>query len=294
MPKNYFLIIKKLFYILINNPVFFFKRIFFELKYFILPIPNAATAKKINGVSFNFDFNYSGEIKKMYFGNYQPIIVEILKKHLKKGDSFIDCGANIGYFSMIAAGFVGKSGQVHSFEPVPEYFQKLSGMSKNNRQYNIIANQFALGEEEKFKKIYISGKSGIGNNTFFPDFIACVKDNGSSSEEVAVRRLDEYIKEKNIKKIKLIKIDVEGFEFPVLKGLKNYFLECKKTGLFPLIICEICPKACAVQGYKLRDLFDYMKEFSYYPFEIINAKKRIDTSKMKGDEMVDILFKYIK
>lgn len=291
MPKNYRLIIKKLFYILANNPTFFFKRIFLELKYLILPAPKVAIVKKINGVLFNFDFDYSSEIKKMYFGNYQPIISEILGKYLKKGDIFIDCGANIGYFSMIAAGFVGEEGQVHSFEPVPEYFQKLEALSKMNSQYKIVVNQFALGEKEELSKIYIEGFSGIGNNTFFPVFLEGV---GNKAVEVPICRLDKYIKEKKIENIKLIKIDVEGFEFPVLKGLKNYFLECKKTGLFPLIICEICPKACSIQGYKLKDLFDYMKEFSYYPFEVFNTNKKIDIKRMKEGQMVDVLFKYAK
>ena len=63
MPKNHWLVAKRLFHILINNPIFFFKRIFLELKYFILPIPKVAIVEKVNGVSFNFDFNYSGEIK---------------------------------------------------------------------------------------------------------------------------------------------------------------------------------------------------------------------------------------
>lgn len=292
MLKNYCLIIKKLFHILINNPIFFFKRIFLELKYFILPVPKSAIVKKINGVLFDFDFDYSDEIKKMYFGNYQPIVSEIFKKYLKNGDTFIDVGANIGYFSMIAAGFVGKNGQIHSFEPVPEYFHKLENLSKNNSQYNITVNQFALGDEEKYSKIYISGRSGIGDNTFFPVFLENAGNNKTA--EVSIRRLDKYIKEKKIENIKLIKIDVEGFEFPVLKGLKDYFLKCKKTGLFPLIICEICPKACTIQGHKLRDMFDYMREFSYYPFETVNIDKRIDINKMSGDEMIDVLFKFNK
>ncbi len=293
MFKNCHLIINSLFYILVNNPTFFFKRIFLELKYFILPVPKVATIKKINGVSFNFDFAYSGEIKRMYFGNYQPIIIETLKKYLKNGDTFIDVGANVGFFTAVAAGLVGKKGQVHSFEPVPEYFQKLVSLAENNSQYDITANQFALGNEEKSNKIYIKGRSGVGHNTFFPCFLENA-GNGSKTAEVSIRRLDKYIKEKKIKNIKLIKIDVEGFEFPVLKGLKDYFLECKKTGLFPLIICEICPKACAIQGYKLKDLFDYMKEFYYYPFDIINIKKKIDINKIKEDQMFDVLFKFSK
>lgn len=293
MPKNCCLIIKKLFYILINNPPFFFKRIFLELKSFILPIPKSPGFKKINGVLFDFNFGYSDKIKQMYVGSYQPIISEIFRKYLKKGDTFIDIGANIGCLSAIAAGYVGENGQVHSFEPVPEYFRKLNALSKMNSRYNIVTNQFALGEKEELSKIYIEGPSDIGNNTFLPDsFDMDVKK--SKIIQVPVRRLDSYIKEKGLNNIKLIKIDVEGFEFPVLKGLSDYFAGCSRAGFCPPIICEIIPSAYSHLGYKVRDLLDYMSKFSYYPFEILNTRKRININKIEKEPIKDVLFKLCK
>lgn len=275
---------------LVDNPAFFFKRIFIELKYFILPCPKSPVFKKINGISFEFDFNLSPKVKRMYFGSYQPIISEILKKYLKNGDTFIDVGANIGYITAVGASLVGKGGWVYSFEPVPEYFQKLENFAKKNNQYKITVNQFALGDEERMGKIYIGGD--IGDNTFFPDLLNGIK--GVRDAEVPIRRLDKYIEENNINNIKLIKIDVEGFEFPVLKGLSDYFLKCCKAGSCPIIICEIIPSICSRLGYKLQDLFDYMKRFSYYPFEIINAKKMINIDKFFKKSLDDVLFKFNK
>jgi FkbM family methyltransferase len=292
MVKKFYQIVKKLFYIFAINPAFFFKRIFLELRFFFLPTPKCPVLKKINGVSFKFDFNFSPKLKKMYAGNYQPIIADILRKYLRNGDTFIDVGANIGYFSWIAAGLVGKEGEVHSFEPVPEYFQRLNNFAKINSQYNIVANQFAIGDEEKSGKIYIKGYPDIGNNTFFPVLLEAAKENKNKTAEVSIRRLDEYIKEKKLNNIKLIKIDVEGFEFPVLKGLGGYFSECSRTRLCPPIICEIVPAIYSHLGYELEDLFNYMSKFSYYPFEILNTKKRIDVNKIK--KIVDVLFKFCK
>lgn len=288
MLKKYYHILKKLFHILTINPGFFFKRIFLELKSFVLPLPKYPVSKEINGVLFRFDFNYSDQIKKMYFNTYEPGIVNILRNFLRKGDSFIDVGANIGYLSAVAAGCVGIEGEVHSFEPVPEYFQKLQNLAKINRQYKIKANQFALGNEEKFRKIYIGDRSNIGNNTFFPDLLTDAQKN--KTVEVPIRRLDKYIKETKINNIRIIKIDVEGFEFPVLLGLENYFPECLNTGFYPLIICEISSNVYPFSGYKLEDLFDYMKKFSYYPFEIINIRKRIDINKIRKKQLADVLF----
>ena len=136
--------IKQAFYALIINPGYFFRRIFLELRALILPTPNYPVSRKINGVLFKFDFDYSPKVKEMYFKTYEPRVGEILKTFLREGDSFIDVGASIGYFSAIAAGRVKKSGQVHSFEPIPEYFLKLKDFAQMNRQYKIKANQCAL------------------------------------------------------------------------------------------------------------------------------------------------------
>jgi len=279
--------IKRAFYILWQNPVFLFKRIFFELRARILPSPKQGILK-VNGVSFDFDFNFSHKIRKMYFVTYQPIIAEILKKYLKPGDTFIDAGANIGYFSFVAAGLVGKTGQVHSFEPVPEYFLKLNNFAKINQQYKIKTNRLALGDEEKTAEIFIKGGSDIGNNTFFPELLG---DEGERSIRVPVVRLDDYIKKNNLSDIKLIKIDVEGFEFPVLMGLSGYFEGCYKNNSCPAIACEVVPVIYHKLGYKVKDLFDYMSRFYYYPYEVLNTKKRLNISDIENKVFADVLFK---
>ncbi|MEK7665110.1 MAG: FkbM family methyltransferase [Patescibacteria group bacterium] len=271
------------------NPNFFLKRVFFEIAAAISPFPEQPVFKNINGVMINFDFKDEDKARKMYFGTFQPAIADILKKYLKKGDTFIDAGANVGYFTAVAAGLVGQSGQVHSFEPVQEYFQKLKNLKDKNSRYKITTNQLALGDKEKTEKIYIGGPSHIGDNTFFLDFLEGISE--VKSAEVKVVRLDKYIKDNDLCNIKLIKIDVEGFEFPLLLGMEEYFLECSKTGNYPKIICEICPKAYSYLGKKLEDLFDYMKNFSYEPFETINENIGVNINKLKERDVADVLFK---
>jgi FkbM family methyltransferase len=287
---NYLKTAKHLLHIFLVNPSFFLKRVFSELKVYILPLPEQPILKNINGILMSLDFNDRDKSKKMYFGNFQPAISSLFKKYLKNGDVFIDAGANVGYFSAVAAGLVGKTGQVHSFEPVPEYFKKLKNLSDANSRYKITANQLALGDKETTEKIYIGGPSHIGDNTFFPDFLEGISE--VRTADVKVCRLDKYIKDKGLSNIKLIKIDVEGFEFPLLLGMEEYFLECHKTGNCPVIICEICPKAYSYLGYKLEDIFNYMKKFSYEPFEVINEKNRVDINKLKERDVADVVFKH--
>ena len=76
-----------------------------------------------------------------------------------------------------------------------------------------------------------------------------------------MRSLSEYFESKSIQKVGLIKIDVEGAEWLVLKGLEKAFLR----GLRPTIICETSPEGCRRLGVSLADIFRYMSNFGYKP-----------------------------
>jgi len=230
----------------------------------------------------------------MYFNTFEPGVVDVLKRFLKRGDTFIDVGANIGYITAIGASLVGKKGWVYSFEPVPEYFSKLQELAELNSEYNIVVNQFALSDRRGQEKIYLSDYSNIGANTILPGLID--KEKIRDTIFINTARLDEYIEKENIKNIKVIKIDTEGFEYPVLLGFKNFFNKCRVNKLLtpPLIICEICPPAYKFLGYRLEDLFKYMEVFNYFPFSILNYKKEFSIKKIKKESTINIIFKVKK
>ena len=268
----------------LRYPDIFERRLIFGITS-LLRLPKLIMQKKTNGVIFEFDFAYDQAIRAMFTGKYETREIKVLKNILHPGDVFIDAGANIGYFSAIAAGLIGETGTVHSFEPVPEYFQRLQKMATMNPDYKIAVNQCALGETEGTAQIDVTGLSNIGWNTMVAGFMK--PEERKQTITVPVRRLDNYIKEHNLNNITLIKIDVEGFEFSVLKGLRGFLAE---TISKPAILCEINLEACALMGYHLKDLFDYMKEFGYSAFDMNN--KRIDWSNIK--ELSNILFKPTK
>jgi len=270
---------------LLSDPKFFFKRVFLELKSTFVPLPQSPLIKEINGIKFEFDFNYCSHVKRFYFGTYEARLVRILKTFLKEGDTFIDVGANIGYITAVAAGCVGKKGAVHSFEPIPEYFQKIKKIAEMNKGYKIIVNPFAIGDEEGKIKIYISSQIGC-------DTVISAKADGKNFLEVPVKRLDNYIIENKIHNIKIIKIDVEGFEFPVLKGLEEYFLKCRDNNFYPLVLCEIHPDWLPLVGSSLQNVFEYMAKFSYYPFDIIKLKRRISISEVEREPLINVAFKF--
>lgn len=274
--------IEKTVSLLATNPKLFFKYLAVRMKK-LVPLPKSPLQKKINGILFDFDFAYDPAIKKMYIGEYEIKIVEVIKKVLKKGSTFIDVGASIGYLSAIGAGIVGKTGQVHSFEPVPQYFYRLKKMAMTNPNYKIVPNQCALGEERGIANIYITSIQNIGWNTMVPGFMS--NETLKETLEVPVYRLDSYIKEKVLGNISLIKIDTEGFEFPVLKGLGNYF---EDTNHRPVIICEIAPSGYPLLGYTLAQLFEYMKKYNYNTYSLVDINAEVDITKL--EKTTDVVF----
>jgi len=102
--------------------------------------------------------------------------------------------------------------------------------------------------------------------------------------EVPIKRLDDYIKKRNLEKISLIKIDVEGFEFPVLKGLQKYF---ENTKYRPDIICEIQPSAYPLLDYTRDQFLEYMGGYGYEAYNIFAPRLKIDIAKFeKGDNVI--------
>jgi FkbM family methyltransferase len=249
----------------------------------ILPKPKGNFVHKVDGkISIPLNFEYDRAMKMMYLGLYEFELIAAVKKLLNEGDTFIDVGANIGYLTSAALSRVSKKGEVHSFEPVPEYFNRLEEVKHLNPNYNLILNQYALGESESKSMIDVSDVSNIGWNTIVPGMMEA--STRKQSIEISVKRLDDYIEQKKLKNISLIKIDTEGYEFPVLKGLKKYF----DQGNRPTIICEIAPAAYPLLDVSLEDLNNYMKQYGYSTFLIDDTSRQTDITTLTHTE--NILF----
>lgn len=279
----------------LQNPRLFWKYTAYRLKRFTPTWKNLKLKKGIadlGGVRFEINFDELGLdyfTKQMYFGCYQIALIEILKQQLKPGDVFLDVGANVGYVSAVGAGLVGTTGQVHCFEPVPQYARSLRRLAELNPSHTIAVNAMALGDIpgtlqlDSVKPPYSGGSSlvkGLVDLHGIPrEFVETI--------EVPIVRLDQYIQDRGIKRISAIKIDVEGFEFPVLRGLERYF---QTTGERPAILCEITtPAAYATLGTSLQELVDYMQRYGYRAYDIMNPRKLVDITQLTRG--ADVLFR---
>jgi FkbM family methyltransferase len=200
----------------------------------------------IDGVRFDVDLRLHSIARKYYFRTHEMYLETVFHRYLKQGSIFIDIGANMGYWSAVALSRVGKSGEVHAFEPVPAFFASLRRLAASNPGYVLIANQIALGAEEGVLPMavvsptpenYNNFDTNIGTSSVLPGFL----DHDArltETIEVRVATLDDYIANNHIDldRIGLIKIDVEGYESFCFDGMQRLL---NKSGRKVPILCEV-------------------------------------------------------
>lgn len=154
------------------------------------------------------------------YGIFEPFETEVVKENLKEGMTFVDIGANIGYYSMIAAQKVGDKGMVLAFEPENANFELLlKNINKNRFERNVQAIKKALSNKNSKIDLFLD-QSNLGNHSFSQENI-CNKDR-MGSIEVETVRLDDFLKVKNgSTNVDFIKIDVQGAEGLVFEGAQE-------------------------------------------------------------------------
>ena len=141
------------------------------LKYFLkaansLGIANKTYKKRLHD-SFYLLLNPTEHIQQQLFwyGYYEKELGILLKKILRTNDVFLDIGANIGYFSLLAA-TNSPSSKVISFEPVNELFKKLNENISINSIQNITPVNAGVGETNEEKEIFLSANNNLGMSSF--------------------------------------------------------------------------------------------------------------------------------
>lgn len=148
------------------------------------------------------------------WGLYEKYETELFKKLIKKGMVVADIGANIGYYTLLAARLVGEEGKVFAFEPEPHNYSLLCKNIEVNRYRNVIPIRKAVFSKSGRMKLFLD-KSNLGGHSLSEANV----DKGASIT-IEITRLDDYFKNTDYK-IDLIKVDVQGTEMEVLEGMAN-------------------------------------------------------------------------
>jgi FkbM family methyltransferase len=148
-----------------------------------------------------------------YAGDLDRKISWICDRIVRPGDTVLDIGANIGMVTIWLSKLVGQNGKVHAFEPNPELQIILEQMLDRNQISNVCLHPIALGAESGSLELRIPKvNAGSASLIRHRNSIDC------TVVAASVRPLTEIVAQEGIKSIRLIKIDVEGFEAEVLRG----------------------------------------------------------------------------
>lgn len=143
--------------------------------------------------------------------NYEPIETAFIREHLKEGDSFLDIGANIGWYTILASTIVGEHGRINSFEPRATTFRYLAESIALNG-LNGLATVHNCGLSDHEGVAYIN--NAVDTDNPGGSFVSEGALGGMESFPISLRTLDSY----NFDKVDFIKIDVEGSEPKVFAG----------------------------------------------------------------------------
>ncbi|MEX5637539.1 FkbM family methyltransferase [Parafrankia sp. FMc2] len=189
-----------------------------------------------------------GSLRDLVALSYRsPALAPVFAAVLRPGDCCYDVGANIGVYTLWAAGLVHDVGEVHAFEPVPRTMAVLRALVGQNRLQNVRPSPVAVG-------------SAVGNvglqTTRNASGLAHVVDDAVPDVTTAMTTLDTYSTENRVPA--LIKIDVEGFELDVLRGAEELLRTSR-----PAILLEVVPSHLARRGTNSKELVGFLRELNY-------------------------------
>jgi FkbM family methyltransferase len=139
---------------------------------------------------------------------------------VRDGDVVFDIGASIGQFTCWAAALGGPNVQVHAFEPEPRTAARARENAALNKLDNVHIHEVALSDRDGSFMLSVHGLVGVGTHSLFADH--ALELPVSHTVEVPVRTPESYTRDRNIPEPTLLKLDVEGAEAGVLRGIDRW------------------------------------------------------------------------
>jgi len=249
----------------------------------------------VQGSRMYMDPYIGSQAMRMTFQHYatnqihEPSTTRLFEELVKPGDVVVDIGANIGYFTLLAAKLVGSKGRVYAFEPEPRNFGFLKKNIELNGYTNVFAFQKAISDKAEKVKLFLCD-SDTGHHTINQyDGIDVYKPNLGKEREKFVEVdsviLDEQFKEGS--KVDIVKMDCEGAEWLALAGMDKLIRSNMKMVMF----IEFFPLLMRKMKTSPEDFITkLLKDYEFVMFVIEDDYSMRDNSKSeKGVKKIDNL-----
>lgn len=219
------------------------------------------------------------------YESHEPLTTHLIINELKQDMVCIDLGSNIGYYAVIESNIIGESGKIFAIEPSPVNFPILKLNLENQKKNNFVAYNIGIGDKNEEMEFIISAKSNWSRIRMNNEKI----NSEDKVIKIPVKTLNSFVNENDIKKIDILRMDVEGFEYSILLGA-NEVLEKFKPKLFIEIHKMYLGKEKTYQIFN--ELKNKKYEIKYYIPRIYDSPiigKLKDIKKITIDEILNKL-----
>ena len=229
---------------------------------------NSSENKQVSplGLPFTVALNpKNGFIDQHIFttGNYEPDILKVMAEYLKNGDTFVDIGGNIGWHSLVAASIVGPTGHIHTFEPLKNLRDQFSeSLNLSGFAGRVTVYPFGCSDKVEVAHLHLN-PINIGGSSIFDE---------RHTETININLITADSALEKTPEVNLIKIDTEGYELEVLRGLKQTLLNKR-----PVLIIEYSPSFWSSdRPERSSEFFEILVSNNYICLDLENGHSKIN------------------
>ena len=222
----------------------------------LLPTAHEVTATLPSGAALLMPAGYR-DTRTVVTGLFQSEETKLFQRLAQPGMTFLDVGAYVGYFTILASGWVGASGHVYAFEPDAYAYQFLLRNIRSNNCVNAVAINKAVSDVVKTATLVRDPK---GPETFLTHTPI-----GGDAFTIETVTLDSFLETENWPTVDLAKINIEGSELFALKGMNK--LSHRSPGL--QLVMEFNPAAMKRAGVSREDLTAALADLGFRRGQVV-------------------------
>ncbi len=205
------------------------------------------------------------------FGVYEKAETAFFCAACQPGMTFLDIGANLGYYTALASGRIGAQGKLIALEPDPENFRYLQQNAAANHAPNAVCIQKAAAAESGTLRLHVNAENRGDNRLYANDLC-------DSSFEVEVATVDAMLEDCGVARVDLVKIDVQGFEGHVLRGMKETLRRSENL----ILLTEFWPFGLRSAGTNPEDLLLELEQSGLRLFELTEKGRLVRLTDKKA------------
>lgn len=243
-----------------NTPWQWLRSIYFFI--FSTLVRNRKVEASIDGINYYLDLGENIDLH-VYLNRYEPDMSAIIPQVCQSGFIVLDIGANIGAYALRFSKIIGVSGRVYAFEPTDYAYKKLINNISLNESQNIIPLQLALSDKNLSQQVirFRSSWPTRGKHIL-------------QESKVDFIKLDDWFKNENIKNVNLVKLDVDGNEYAVIKGGESLL-----TSQRPIILMEVWGPNFSDD---FKNPFSLLQQWGYRFYDIATGNEYIKVDDLRA------------